>query len=657
MRKKNTQALSRKIFYFKGNGFMSKNYLSRINSPDDLKGVSLSDLPEVCQEIRNLIIDVVSNRGGHLASSLGAVEIATAIHYVYNTPEDKIVWDVGHQAYAHKILTGRAQRFSTLRSYKGISGFPNQNESDYDSYIVGHANTAISVALGMATAMEYQKIENKAVAVIGDATLTGGMAYEALNNAGHRKKNFLVILNDNEMSISKSVGGMSAHLNRLITAPMYNKLKKDMEQWVGKIPTIGHSVVKTSHKVEESIKGLIVPGLIFEEMGFRYFGPVDGHDVVSLIKILNSIKDNPEPMILHVVTKKGKGYKPAEDFPEAFHGAAPFDISTGESKTKSKPVSYTNIFGDVLAEMASVDDKIVAITAAMCSGTGLKKFAANYPDRFFDVGIAEQHAVAFAGGLAKEGLKPVVAIYSSFMQRAYDQFIHDVCLQNVPVCFVLDRGGLVGEDGPTHHGVFDLSYLRAIPNIVIAQPKDGMELKAMMKSGVEHDAPFAIRIPRNKIPVPFKDEFVEPIAIGKGELLRKGSYAVIITLGNHVYIADEICEDLSAQGIEIGLVNARYIKPIDEELIKSILISPKPIITIEDNAIEGGFGSAVLETVNKLGLTDIPMLRLGIKDKFVPHGELDKLYHLCGLDKEGIQNSITKFLNKISTKSFLSISD
>jgi len=636
---------------------MSKNYLSRIKTPSDLKNIPQSDLPEVCQEIRDLIIDVVSNRGGHLASSLGAVEIATAIHYVYNTPDDKIVWDVGHQAYAHKILTGRAERFSSLRSYKGISGFPNQNESDYDSYIVGHANTAISVALGMATAMEHQKRQNKAIAVIGDATLTGGMAYEALNNAGHRKKNFLVILNDNEMSISKSVGGMSAHLNRIITAPIYNKLKKDMEQWLEKIPTIGHSVIKTSHKVEESIKGLIVPGLIFEEIGFRYFGPVDGHDIGSLIKILNSIKDSPEPMILHVVTKKGKGYKPAEDSPETFHGAAPFEISTGEPKTKTKSVSYTNVFGDTLSEMARWDDKIVAITAAMCSGTGLKKFAANYPDRFFDVGIAEQHAVTFAGGLAKEGLKPVVAIYSSFLQRAYDQVIHDVCLQNVPVCFVLDRGGLVGEDGPTHHGVFDLSFLRTIPNIVIAQPKDGMELKAMMQTGIDLNAPFAIRIPRNKIPVPLKDEPVTPIPVGKGESLREGTDAVIITLGNHVYIADEVCRELSLQGVDVGLVNARYIKPLDEELIKSLLLSPKPIITIEDNSLAGGFGSAVLETVNKLGGHAVPVLRLGIKDEFIPHGELDKLYHLCGLDKEGIQGSIIKFLNRTSTQSFLAMSD
>ncbi len=636
---------------------MAKNYLSRIKTPSDLKNIPQSDLPEVCQEIRDLIIEVVSHRGGHLASSLGAVEIATAIHYVYNTPDDKIVWDVGHQAYAHKILTGRAERFSTLRSYKGIGGFPNQNESDYDSYIVGHANTAISVALGMATAMEHKKIQNKAVAVIGDATLTGGMAYEALNNAGHRKKNFLVILNDNEMSISKSVGGMSAHLNRIITAPIYNKLKKDMEQWLGKIPTIGQSVIKTSHKVEESIKGLIVPGLIFEEIGLRYFGPVDGHDIGSLIKILNSIKDNPEPMILHVVTKKGKGYKPAEDSPETFHGAAPFEISTGEPKSKTKPVSYTNVFGDTLCEMAMVDDKIVAITAAMSSGTGLNKFAAEYPDRFFDVGIAEQHAVTFSGGLAKEGLKPVVAIYSSFLQRAYDQVIHDVCLQNVPVCFVLDRGGLVGEDGPTHHGVFDLSFLRAIPNIVIAQPKDGMELKGMMKTGIDYNAPFAIRIPRNKIPIPLKGEPVVPIPVGKGELLREGTDAVIVTLGNHVYIADEVCRDLSAQGVDVGLVNARYVKPLDEELIKTLLLTPKPIITIEDNALAGGFGSAVLETVNKLGGYDVPILRLGIKDEFIPHGELDKLYRLCGLDKEGIQNSITKFLNKISTKSFLVISD
>lgn len=635
---------------------MAAKYLDDINSPQDLKKVPEDQLPVLCSEIRDLIIKVVSERGGHLASSLGAVEIAVALHYLFDTPHDKIVWDVGHQAYAHKILTGRRERFSTLRSYDGISGFPNPNESMYDTFIVGHANTAISAALGMLTAIDKQHKKSNVIAVIGDATLTGGMAYEALNNAGHLRKNFLVILNDNEMAISKNVGSISKYLNRLITTPIYNRLKKDMEQLIYKIPSLGPNVVKTSHKLEEGIKNLIVPGAIFEEMGFRYFGPADGNNIFELLDILRGIKDNQEPMILHLLTKKGKGYKPAENGPENYHGTVPFEIDSGEPRNKQHLVRYTDVFGSAIVELAEKDEKIVAITAAMCSGTGLTEFSQRFPDRFFDVGIAEQHGVTFAGGLAKEGYRPVVAIYSTFLQRAYDQVIHDVCLQNVPVCFILDRSGLVGDDGPTHHGVFDLSYLRSIPNIVLAQPKDGLELKSLLYTALSHEGPFAIRFPRNVVPIPFENKPVEKINVGKGEIIREGHDAFIITLGNHVYVAQEVCDELAKTvGIDIGIINARFIKPLDTELLKSVIHDQKPIVTIEDNVLMGGFGSAVLEAIQDMGYFNTPVLRLGIKDEFITHGKLSILYHLCGLDKEGIQKNIVEFIQKVSATSFLGI--
>ncbi|MDX9702476.1 MAG: 1-deoxy-D-xylulose-5-phosphate synthase [Candidatus Auribacterota bacterium] len=636
---------------------MTKKYLFDINSPQDVKKIPQDQLPILCQEIRDLIIKVVSMRGGHLASSLGAVEIITALHYLFDAPHDKIIWDVGHQAYAHKILTGRREQFCSLRTYKGISGFPNQFESIYDTFIVGHANTAISVGLGMLTAMNMRRINGKVISVIGDATLTGGMAYEALNNAGHMKKNFLVILNDNEMAISKNVGGMSKYLNKIITAPIYNRLKKDISLLLEKIPTIGHNVIKTSQKLEESIKNLIVPGIIFEELGFRYFGPVDGNDIFELIKIIKSIKDNSEPTILHVITKKGKGYKPAEENPESFHGAVPFIIETGEPAKKTSVTRYTDVFGDALVDIAKENTKVVAITAAMCSGTGLKQFEEKFPDRFFDVGIAEQHAVTFAGGMAKEGMRPIVAIYSTFLQRSYDQVMHDVCLQNVPVCFAIDRGGLVGTDGPTHHGVFDLSYLRNIPRMVVAQPKDGNELRSLLKTSVNYDGPFAIRFPRNTIPAPMKNEPMTEIPVGTAEIIRQGSDAHILTLGNHVYIAQEVCDKLANEGLNVGVVNARFIKPLDLDMIKTVIKDNKPIITIEDNVLMGGFGSAVLEAIQDMGFHAVPVLRLGIKDEFITHGELPELYHLCGLDSEGIRKSIESFLERISSRSIFAISE
>lgn len=636
---------------------MSTKYLFDVNSPQDVKKIPQDQLPVLCQEIRDLILHVVSKRGGHLASNLGAVEIAVALHYLYDMPQDKVVWDVGHQCYPHKIITGRRERFCSLRSYQGISGFPNQNESRYDAFIAGHANTAISAALGMNAALDVQQKKGHVIAVIGDASLTGGMAYEALNNAAHLKKNFLVILNDNEMAISRNVGGMSKYLNKIITAPFYNRLKKDMESLIGRIPTVGKNVVKTSQKLEEGLKNLIVPGALFEELGFRYFGPVDGHNIFDLLDIMRSIKDNPEPMILHVITKKGKGYKPAEMAPEKFHGAVPFDIETGKAHSKSKKLKFTDVFGATAIELAEANNKVVAITAAMKSGTGLTAYADKFPDRFFDVGIAEQHAVTFAGGLAKEGIRPIVAIYSSFMQRAYDQVVHDVCLQNVPVTFVLDRAGLVGEDGPTHHGVFDLSFMRAVPNLVVAQPKDGNELRNLLRTAVDHNGPFAIRIPKTAVPVSFEENKDERIEVGKGEWIRMGDDATIITLGNHVYEVQKVCDELAREGMHVGIVNARFVKPLDTELIDSVLVNRKPIITIEDNALMGGFGSAILEYITDAGYHHIPVLRLGIKDEFITHGSLDILYRLCEIDQEGIAKRVREFLEKQQSENpFFSIS-
>ncbi|MEW6535743.1 MAG: 1-deoxy-D-xylulose-5-phosphate synthase [Candidatus Auribacterota bacterium] len=636
---------------------MTTKYLFDINSPQDLKKIPQDQLPLVCQEIRDLILRVVSQRGGHLASNLGAVELTVALHYLYDAPYDKIVWDVGHQSYTHKILTGRRERFCTLRSYKGISGFPKPTESIYDTFVSGHANTAISAGLGMLTAMDKQHKKGHVISLIGDATLTGGMAYEALNNAGHMKKNFLVILNDNEMAISKNVGGIARYLNKIITTPFYNRLKKDMEFLLNKIPSLGKNVIKTSQKLEEGIKNLFVPGALFEELGFRYFGPVDGHDIFELLSILRSIKDNPEPMILHIITKKGKGYKPAEDNPENFHGAVPFEVETGEAKNKTKSDKFTGVFGKTMVELAQQNNHIVGITAAMCSGTGLTEFAHTYPDRFYDVGIAEQHAVTFAGGLAKEGMRPVVAIYSSFMQRAYDQVIHDVCLQNVPVCFVMDRAGLVGEDGPTHHGAYDISFLRAVPNLVVAQPKDGNELRSLLATATDYPGPFAIRIPKTSVPVP--TDYTKPLTridVGKGEIIHTGTDATIITIGNHVHTVQTVCDELAKEGMNIGIVNARFIKPLDKELLISLFALNKPIITIEDNALAGGFGSAVLELLHDTGHSSTPVLRLGIKDEFITHGSLDILYHLCDIDNEGIKKRIVEFMQHIANESFLTIS-
>lgn len=619
--------------------------LEQINSPDDLKRLNQKQLPELISEIRKCIIETVANTGGHLASSLGATELITAIHYVFDTPHDKIVYDVGHQAYTHKILTGRKDRFHTLRQLNGISGFIKPEESEYDSFISGHSCTSISAALGMAKARDLSGDNYKVVSVIGDGTLTGGMTYEALNNAGASIKNFLIILNENEMAISACVGAMARYLNKIITSPVYNRLKNDIEHAIKRIPALGERMIDIAHRVEEGLKGVFVPGLLFEELGFRYFGPVAGHDTNALIDILKGIKDLEQPVILHVVTKKGKGYRHAEEAPEDFHGISPFHISSGNGKTQNIIPTYTDVFGETLCKLAKYNPKILAITAAMKQGTGLTRFKELYPKRFFDVGIAEEHAVTFAAGLAKSGWKPTVAIYSTFLQRAYDQIIVDTALQNLPVVFAVDRAGLVGEDGPTHHGVFDISYMRHIPNMTIMQPKNENELQHMLYTAMEHTGPIAIRYPRGiGMGIPLETK-LQTIPLGKSELIFEGKDGVILALGTMVKTAEETIKILRKQGIQLGLVNARFIKPLDHKMLRELATNYPLLITLEEHVLAGGFGSAVIEFLSQESLKPTNTLCLGIPDQFIPHGKISALKQLIGLTPELIAAKIKNRLH------------
>ncbi len=640
---------------------MAEKLLDGINSPQDLKRLSADKLPVLAQEIRDTIINTVSCSGGHLASSLGAVELIIGIHYCLNAPEDIIIWDVGHQAYAHKILTGRKDRFATLRKAGGLSGFPNKYESEYDVFTTGHGSTSISTALGMAAARDLAQKSYKVVAVIGDASLGGGMALEALNHAGHLHKNILVILNDNEMSISKSVGALSKYLNRIITAPAYNKIRKDVENLLTRVPRFGFRVIRSARRLEEGLKNLLVPGMIFEELGFRYFGPINGNDTSMVIKTLKNIINLNEPILLHVVTKKGKGYCYAEKGPEKFHGVSSFDVDTGEKAAVVnkdgecvKPEEgFTKAFGNKIIEIAKDDKRIVAITAAMPEGTGLDKFASLFPDRFFDVGMAEQHAIGFAAGLARAGFKPVAAIYSTFLQRSYDQIFHDVCLQNLNVVLMLDRAGLVGEDGPTHHGVFDISYIRNLPNIVFMAPKDEEELKNMFSWAVSYDkGPVAIRYPRG---VSYRrilfervrqssmvDESRTPISLGKAELLKQGKDATIVSVGYMSNIALEAASFLTKEGMDCEVINARFIKPIDIESIKESILKTGRLFTIEEGASSGGFGSAVLELIIDKVKKDIIIKNIALPDKFIEHGDRQALLDKYGLSSKKIAEAIRK---------------
>jgi 1-deoxy-D-xylulose-5-phosphate synthase len=624
--------------------------LDQIKSSRDVKKLDLEELETLCQEIREEILSTVSKTGGHLASSLGVVEMTAVLHYVFDFPRDKVVWDVGHQSYAHKLLTGRRDRFHTLRQYEGISGFPKRDESPYDAFDSGHSGTSISSALGMAEARRLKGEEGRIIAVIGDGSMTAGLAFEGLNQAGHIDQDLIVILNDNEMSISRNVGALSSYLNRLMTGELVNRFRNDMKDFLGTLPRIGKSVLRFAKQAEESVKGFIMPGLLFEELGMQYIGPIDGHRLDYLIETFQNIKKLKGPILVHVITKKGKGYPPAERNPDRFHGVPPFVIETGEVRNDSKknPLTYTEVFGETLCQLAKENKSLVAITAAMQSGTGLEEFSRRFPDRFYDIGIAEQHAVTFAAGLALEGMKPVVAIYSTFLQRAYDQVLLDVCLQNLPVTFALDRGGIVGEDGPTHHGLFDFSYLRHIPNMIVMVPKDENEFQHMIKTATEWPAPVAFRYPRGRGEGVRREIPLRSIHMGKGEVLRTGQDIVIIAIGSTVYPSLRAAEKLVEVGIQAAVINSRFLKPLDGTLLCDWAKKTGKVLTVEENVIQGGFGSAVLELFQEKGLFSIPVKRLGIPDTFVEHGPQALLREKYGIDEKGIFNGVKEMFEERS---------
>ena len=626
-------------------------YLESIKSPSDLKNLSVSQLKELAKELRETIVETVSRNGGHLSSNLGVVELTIALHCVFNSPADKIIWDVGHQSYSHKILTGRYEKFSTLRKYRGISGFPKRQESEHDAFGTGHSSTSISAALGIIEGRDKNKEDFKVIAVIGDGAMTSGLAFEGLNNAGHLKKDLIVILNDNEMSISKNVGALSAYLNRILTGEFFQKFKKETKSFLESIPKLGVPAAKIAQKTEEMLKGIFLPGIIFEELGFNYFGPIDGHNIELLSETLKRIKTASSPTLIHIITKKGKGFEFSEKNPSLFHGIGPFRLETG-TPINTDSLTYSEAFGNALTDLAAHDNKIIAITAAMKEGTGLVRFAEKYPERFYDVGIAEPHAVTFAAGLATQGLKPVVAIYSTFLQRAYDEIVHDVCLQNLHVVFAIDRAGIVGEDGPTHSGLFDLSYLRHIPNIVVMAPKDGVELRAMLELALTHSRPSAIRFPRGKIHSPAINhpESVEesPVtfSIGESDVLKEGDDIAILAIGNTVSPALYAAERLENEGVSAMVVNARFVKPLDRNLLSSVASKFKKVITVEENALEGGFGSAVIELLNDMEIHDVRVRRLGIPDEFIEIGQQSELRKKYSLDEEGIYLAVLSFLKE-----------
>lgn len=611
--------------------------LDQIQSSHDLKELDVEELGKLCHELREEIISTVSKTGGHLASNLGVVELTTALHYVFDFPRDKIVWDVGHQSYVHKLLTGRRDRFQTLRQYQGISGFPKRGESPYDTFDSGHSGNSISSALGMAEARRLKGEEGRVIAVIGDGSMTAGLAFEGLNQTGHIDQDLIVILNDNEMSISPNVGALSSYLNRLMTGQFVNRFRRDMGNFLKTLPGIGKSVLRFAKQAEESLKGFFMPGLLFEELGLKYIGPIDGHRLDYLIETFQNIRKLRGPILIHVITKKGKGYPPAEKNPSRFHGVPPFVIETGEFKSSQKnPPTYTEVFGETLCRLAKENKRLIAITAAMQSGTGLEEFAGQFPDRFYDIGIAEQHAVTFAAGLALEGMKPVVAIYSTFLQRAYDQVLQDVCLQKLPVVFALDRGGIVGEDGPTHQGVFDFSYLRHIPNLIVMVPKDENEFQHMIKTAMECPVPVAFRYPRGKGVGGARDVSLQSIEIGKGEVLREGQDILILAIGTTVYPSLRAAERLAEAGIGAAVINSRFLKPLDANLLCDWAERTGRVLTAEENVLQGGFGSAVLELFQERGLFQIQVKRLGIPDIFVEHGPQALLREKYGIDENGI---------------------
>ena len=625
--------------------------LDTVNSPADLRDLSVAEMEQLARELRETIITTVARTGGHLAPSLGVVELTLALHYVFDTPRDRLVWDVGHQAYAHKLLTGRKDRFATLRQYRGLSGFPKRAESEYDPVGAGHSSTSISYSLGMAAAKAIQGEPGKVIAVIGDGSMTAGMAFEGLNHAGDLDRDLIVILNDNEMSISKNVGALSSFLSRKMTSRTIRRLRDHIEDRLMALSSVGENILTMLRKSEENLKNLFTPGMLFEALKFKYVGPIPGHELDDLIATLENVRDNSHgPVLVHVITTKGKGYKPAETNPGEFHGVGPFDVATGTPvKSVSRGLSYTRVFGDTLCRLARTDKRVVAITAAMPGGTGLLPFAAEFPDRFFDVGIAEQHAVTFAAGLALEGLRPFFAVYSSFMQRSLDQLIHDVCLPNLPVTIALDRSGVVGDDGPTHHGVFDLAFLRFIPNLVVMAPADENELQHMLHTALAHHGPVVLRYPRgNGEGVALEPDF-RRLEIGRGTVLREGTDVLLLPIGNRVGPALAAAARLEAQGIDAAVINPRFLKPLDSDLIADWAARTGRVVTVEDNCVQGGFGSAVLEALNERGL-HLPVRRLGYEDRFIEHGPQAVLWRAAGIDADGIARSVLDLLHPEETQ-------
>ena len=613
-------------------------YLEQINQVNDIKKLDKNEWNALAQEIREFLIEKISVTGGHLASNLGVVELTMAMHLAFDFPQDKVVWDVGHQSYTHKLLTGRKAGFDELRKYGGMSGFPKRNESDCDCFYTGHSSTSISAGIGLVKARDLLGGNYSVISVIGDGALTGGMAFEALNNASQLKSNFIIVLNDNQMSIAENVGGISQYLNGLRSAEGYNNFKEGLQNTLEKIPVYGEGLVRQLKKTKSGLKQLVIPGMFFENMGITYLGPVDGHNMDQLIRAFNDAKKIRHAVLLHVCTKKGKGYAPAERHPSRFHGAEPFEIETGLPKHKRTKANYTDIFSTVMRKLGDRDDKVVAITAAMPDGTGLKRFRNMFPDRFFDVGIAEQHAVTFAAGLAAGGLKPVVAVYSSFLQRAYDQILHDVCIQNLHVVFAIDRAGLVGSDGETHQGIFDLSYLSSIPNMTVMAPKNKWELSDMLKFAVDYDGPIALRYPRGEA-YDGLQEFRAPVEYGRSEMIYEEADIALLAVGSMVKMAEKVRDVLKETGYSCTLVNVRFVKPIDEELLEDLAKNHRLAVTMEENVRNGGFGDHVLEYVSDRELP-LQVLNVALPDEYVEHGNVDLLYKEVGLDPELIAKRI-----------------
>ncbi len=621
---------------------MSK-FLSGIDSPTDLKKLSVEELPLLAREIRDMLLETISETGGHLSSNLGVVELTLAMHYVFDSPKDKFVWDVGHQSYVHKLLTGRKDRFGTLRQHEGLCGFTKREESEHDHWNCGHGGTSISAALAFAKARDLKKADNDVIAIIGDGSLTAGMAFEGLNHTGHIQNDMIVVLNDNEWSISANVGGMSAHLSKIMTGQVMLKIKQEIGQLLLSVPGIGKEITRYAHKIDEAIKGVFIPGRLFEDLGFRYVGPIDGHNVQELIDSFNSVKDLEGPTLMHVITRKGKGYEQAEEKADVWHGAKPFNISTGEFHKKKANPAYTAVFADALIQLAREDEKVIGITAAMPDGTGISKFGKEFPDRTFDVGMAEQHGVAFAGALSIEGFRPVAAIYSTFLQRAYDQVVHDICLMNLSVTFAMDRAGIVGEDGATHQGLYDIAFLRTLPNMVVMAPKDENELRHMLKTAVYHPGPAALRYPRGAgLGVPLDPE-MKQLEIGKGEVIRDGTDIAIFAYGHTVESAKQVADKFEEEGVSVAVINARFAKPVDKELIAKYAHQARCLVTTEEHSLKGGFGSAVLEALQEEQIVHIPVKCIGLGDIVLEHGSPTIQRKILKLDPDGMFETIMTF--------------